>query len=192
MVRDPELVLEADVLLVESTYGDRDHPLSNVREELARIINEAVARKGALLVPAFAVGRTQELIWCIRELEDAGRIPKVPVFIDSPMATDVTEIFCRHAEDHDIDMKLLMDEHRCPLCCTPYTFTRSAAESKALNREKGPLIIIAASGRRLTGALCIISSTGWRIRRRFWYRVNLQTISLISFVDSRELAFIPE
>ena len=69
------------------------------------------------------------------------------------MATDVTEIFCKHPEDHAIDMKLLMDEQRCPLCCKPYTFTRSVAESKALNHRKGPLIIIAASGMATNGRI---------------------------------------
>lgn len=153
MLKDPEFVDEADVLLVESTYGNRDHPDTDVREELARVVNESAERGGALLIPAFAVGRVQELIWYLRELEDAGRIPKLPVFLDSPMATDVTEIFCQHPEDHDIDMKLLMDEHRCPLCCKPYTFTRSPAESKQLNFRKGPMIIIAASGMATNGRI---------------------------------------
>lgn len=153
MLRDPEFIDEADVLLVESTYGNREHPDNDVRGELARVVNEAVGRGGALLVPAFAVGRVQELIWYLRELEDSGRIPKLPVFIDSPMATDVTDIFCQHPEDHDIDMKLLMDEERCPLCCKPYTFTRTRAESKALNSKKGPMMIIAASGMATNGRI---------------------------------------
>lgn len=146
MLRDPEFVPEADVLLVESTYGDRTHSSLDAGDELTRIIHAAVERGGALIIPAFAIGRTQELIWRIRELEDAGRIPKLPVFIDSPMAQDATEIFCKHPEDHDIDMQTLMDEHRCPLCCRPYQLTRTPDESKALNKHHGPLIIISASG----------------------------------------------
>ena len=153
MIRDPELVPAADVLIVESTYGNRMHTDGNPSAQLARIVNEAIPRGGALLVPAFAVGRTQELIWRLRELEDAGQIPRLPVYIDSPMATDATAIFCQHPEDHDIDMKLLMDEHRCPLCCKPYTFTRTPDESKALNYVKGPLIIIAASGMATGGRI---------------------------------------
>lgn len=153
MIRDPELVPHADVLLVESTYGDRSHPDTNPSDQLARVVNAAAQRGGALLVPAFAVGRTQELIWRLRELEVAGRIPKLPIYIDSPMATDATEIFCQHPEDHDIDMKLLMDEHRCPLCCKPDTFTRTPEESKALNHVRGPLIIIAASGMATGGRI---------------------------------------
>ncbi len=146
MIRDPELVPYADVLLVESTYGNRTHADGNPADGLARVVNDAARRDGALLIPAFAVGRTQELIWRLRELEEAGLVPRLPVYIDSPMAIDATEMFCNHPEDHDIDMKLLMDEQRCPLCCKPYTFTRTADESKALNQVRGPLIIIAASG----------------------------------------------
>lgn len=146
MIRDPEPIPHADYLLVESTYGNRLHPVTDARERLAEVINHVVERRGALLIPAFAVGRTQELIWRIRELEDDGLIPSIPVYIDSPMATDATEIFCQHPEDHDIDMKRLMDQHRCPLCCRKYVFTRTPEESKALNSVSGPLVIIAASG----------------------------------------------
>jgi metallo-beta-lactamase family protein len=151
MLRDPEFVPEADILLIESTYGDRLHSTVDASEELAHVVSEAAARGGALIVPAFAVGRTQELIWRLRELENAGRIPTLPIFIDSPMATDATKVFCQHPEDHDIDMKLLMDEHRCPLCCKPYAFTRTPEQSKALNQYRGPLIIIAASGMATAG-----------------------------------------
>lgn len=153
MLRDPEFVAEADILLVESTYGDRNHPGEDPSEQLAKVVVEAAARGGALLIPAFAIGRTQELMWRIRELEEAARIPRLPTFVDSPMATDATAIFCRHPEDHSIDMKLLMDEHRCPLCCKPCTFTRTPEESKALNDHKEPIIIIAASGMATGGRI---------------------------------------
>jgi hypothetical protein len=96
MLRDPEFVPEADVLLVESTYGDRFHPKDAPTEGLARIINDAVSRGGPLIIPAFAIGRTQELIWRIRELELAGRIPGLPVFIDSPNGHGCDlEVFCQ-------------------------------------------------------------------------------------------------
>lgn len=153
IIRDPELVPETDVLLVESTYGNRTHSDGSPSEGLARVVNEAAERGGALLIPAFAVGRTQELIWRLRELEEASLVPRLPVYIDSPMATDATEIFCQHPEDHDIDMKLLMDEHRCPLCCKPYMFTRTPEESKALNHVSGAAIIIAASGMATAGRI---------------------------------------
>ncbi|HKP64183.1 MAG TPA: MBL fold metallo-hydrolase [Polyangiales bacterium] len=145
ILRDPELVPFADVLLVESTYGDRSHPPGE-DDALERVITRTFDRRGVIVVPAFSIGRTQELIWTIRKLEDAGRIPTLPVYIDSPMAVSVTDIYCQHPEDHDVDMKDLMDEKRCPLCCRQYHMVRSADESKALNLQSEPMIIIAGSG----------------------------------------------
>jgi metallo-beta-lactamase family protein len=145
IIRDPELVPEADVLLVESTYGDRVHS-PEAESALARVVRDAAARGGALIIPAFAVGRVQELIWTLRRLEEANAVPTLPVFIDSPMAINVTDIYCRHPEDHDVDMKLLLDAKRCPLQCKEYRLVRTAEESKALNDRNGPMIIISASG----------------------------------------------
>ena len=145
ILRDPEFVSEADVLLVESTYGDRTHS-PDPAAALAGVVRDAAARGGALIVPAFAVGRSQELIWTLRQLEDAGSIPSVPVFVDSPMAINVADIYCQHPEDHNLDMKLLMDERRCPICCKQYNLVRTAVESKALNDRRGAMIIISASG----------------------------------------------
>lgn len=152
ILRDPEPVSEADVLLVESTYGDRVHD-ADVEEPLVRIVQEVAARGGVLVVPAFAVGRTQELVWRLRLLEDAGRIPELPVYLDSPMAIDVTEIYCRHPEDHNLDMKELMDEKRCPLRSKQIHFARTPDESKTLNRIAGPAIIISASGMATGGRI---------------------------------------
>jgi len=152
ILRDPEPVEAADVLLLESTYGDRTHP-PDASDALARIVCETAERGGALLCPAFAVGRTQELLWTLRHLEDAGRIPEIRVFVDSPMAIDVTEIYCRHPEDHDFEMALLMDRKLCPLCCRDYTLVRTAQESKQLNRLGGRLIILAGSGMATGGRI---------------------------------------
>jgi metallo-beta-lactamase family protein len=152
ILRDPEPVAAADVLLVESTYGDREHT-EGARERLADIVRQAAERRGALLVPAFAVGRTQELIWTLRSLEDEGRIPSLPVFVDSPMAIDVTALYCRHPEEHDLDMKLLMDEKRCPLCCRQYRLVRTRDESRALNRLAGTFIVLAGSGMATGGRI---------------------------------------
>ena len=145
ILRDPELVPAADIVLVESTYGDRLHS-GDAATQLAQVVNEAAERGGAIVVPAFAIGRTQELVWTLRQLEDAGRIPVLPVYVDSPMAVNVTEVYCRHPEDHDLDMTLLMDEKRCPLCCRKYHLVRDGRESRALAQRRGSMIVIAGSG----------------------------------------------
>jgi metallo-beta-lactamase family protein len=160
ILRDPELVGEADVVLVESTYGDRLHP-PDATEQLARVVRESVERGGALLIPSFAVGRTQELVWTLRQLEDAGRIPSLPVFIDSPMAIDVSEVYARHPEEHDLAMAALSDETRSPLRCRQHHLMRSAQESRTLNLRDGPMIVIAGSG----------MATGGRILHHLKYRL---------------------
>jgi metallo-beta-lactamase family protein len=152
ILRDPEPVTEADVVLIESTYGDRVHATDPV-EQLVGIVHAAVARGGALLIPSFAVGRAQELVWTLRRLEDAQRIPSLPVFIDSPMAIDVTEIYSRHPEDHDLEMSLLVDGQRSPLRCRQQQFVRSAQESRTLNHRDGPMIVIAGSGMATGGRI---------------------------------------
>jgi metallo-beta-lactamase family protein len=152
ILRDPELVAEADVLLTESTYGDRIHA-GDPEEELARIVREAAGRGGALLIPAFAVDRTQELLWYLRQLEVAQRIPTLPVYIDSPMAIDVTEIYARHPEEHNLDTAALYKEHQSPFRCAQQHFARTPQESKAINQLQGPLIIISASGMATGGRI---------------------------------------
>lgn len=145
ILRDPDSLDRADWLLVESTYGDRLHP-EKPEEELVKAIQEVADEKGCLILPSFAVGRTQELIYFIRKLEDQGKIPSLPVYIDSPMAINATDIYCAHPEEHDIEMKLLMDKKLCPLCCRQFHLARSPEESKAINNLSGPLIVISASG----------------------------------------------
>jgi metallo-beta-lactamase family protein len=145
ILRDPELVPQADVLLVESTYGNRLHP-AGAAEELARIVNETAARNEVLLVPAFAVDRTQELLYVLRTLEDEGRIASLPVFIDSPMAIDVTAIYARHPEDHDLDMQRLAGTGTSPLATRQLRVLRTSEESKSLNDQRGPAVVISASG----------------------------------------------
>lgn len=145
ILKDPESIEHADWLLVESTYGNRTHP-ENPEDELAKTIQEVADQQGCLIIPSFAVGRTQEIIYTIRKLEDQGKIPAIPVHIDSPMAIDATDIYCAHPEEHDLDMKLLMDKKLCPLCCKKSYIHRTPEESKAINDLAGPLIIISASG----------------------------------------------
>jgi metallo-beta-lactamase family protein len=145
ILKDPDPIERADWLLVESTYGDRTHPL-HPEDELAGIIDQVATEKGCLIIPSFAVGRTQEILYAIRRLEDQGKVPPIPVHIDSPMAINATEIYCEHPEEHDLDMKLLKDAKLCPLCSRGSTVHRSSEESKSLNDLRGPLIIISASG----------------------------------------------
>jgi metallo-beta-lactamase family protein len=145
ILKDPEPVKRADWLLLESTYGDRRHPV-NPEAELAKIINEVANEDGSLIIPTFAVGRTQELIYAIRKLEDQGSIPALPVHLDSPMAINATEVYRSHPEEHNLDMGLLNDPAR-PLFCTRYFFIHTTQEqSKAINAINGPFVLLSSSG----------------------------------------------
>jgi metallo-beta-lactamase family protein len=143
---DPEPPPAADFLVVESTYGDRDHPTDSPARGLELEVLAAVERGGAVLMPAFAIGRTQEVLFLLRELEQAGRIPELPIFVDSPMATDATPIYRAHREDHDTEMDALLARGIEPLRPRRLAFTRTADQSKGINRVHGPCIIISASG----------------------------------------------
>jgi metallo-beta-lactamase family protein len=142
---DPDPARAAEYLVIESTYANRDHPPSP-RGALRDVVNAAVARGGALIVPAFAVGRTQEILFELRALEDAGEIPELPVFVDSPMAVDATAIHAAHREDHDAEMLSLLEKGVEPLRPARLRFARAPEQSKALNRVEGPCIIVSASG----------------------------------------------
>ncbi len=133
------------MLLLESTYGDRVHA-PDPAEQLVRVIEETARRGGALIVPAFAIDRAQELLWILHSLEQAGRLPLVSVHLDSPMAIDVTDVYCRHPEEHDLEMQTLMDQERCPLRSRDLHRARTRDESKALVDRTGPMIVIAGSG----------------------------------------------
>jgi metallo-beta-lactamase family protein len=152
ILHDPQPVPHADYLMLESTYGNRRHS-TNVAEELAASVRDAADRGGALLVPAFAVGRTQELLWWLRQLEDDGRIPELPVYIDSPMAIDVTDIYLRHTSEHDLDMRMVRDAGHHPLYPEHFHLAKSQQESMALNDIRGPIIIISASGMATGGRI---------------------------------------
>ncbi len=146
VMRPPTSLSEADVLLIESTYGDRLHSDEPIQEVLAGALDYVVQNEGVLLVPAFAVGRTQEVLYHIRQLQEKGRVPDLPVFIDSPMAVEVSHIYCRFGDDHNLDINLLMDAKECPLRCRDTHFVQAVEESKLLNTHPGPAIIISASG----------------------------------------------
>jgi metallo-beta-lactamase family protein len=146
ILNDPAPVDEADYLLIESTYGNRYHDPTDPKERLAEIVNETAARGGKIIIPAFAVGRTQLLVYYLRELEDEGRIPVLPVAVDSPMGAEATRIYLKHKEDHDLDMKKIENLKRNPLATRNFHLVQGRAGSKALDADAGPAIIISASG----------------------------------------------
>ncbi len=153
IVRDPEPVEYATTLLVESTYGDRTHGEVKAIDALANAVDEAVQRKGMIVIPAFAIGRTQEILYDLRALEEASRIPSLDVFVDSPMACDATPIYLAHPEDHDLDMTALLQRGISPLATRRTRFVSSVEESKRLNSRPGPAIIISASGMATGGRI---------------------------------------
>lgn len=147
ILRDPALCRSADYVVMESTYGDRVHEATkDIPEALARILNETRQVGGKVVIPAFAVERTQELIYYLSTLLRAGKIPRLPVFIDSPMAIRVTEVFNRHKELFDEETKALMGPGDEPYEFPGMVLTADVKESKAINKVKGPAVIIAGSG----------------------------------------------
>src|SRR5713101_6744818 len=139
---------KADVLVCESTYGDREHPGGDAAELLAQIVNRVVKRGGSIVIPSFAIGRTQTFMYYLRQLEDQQRVPIVPVYVDSPMAISATDLYVKHTEDHDLEFTREegSDGKGDPLNVHEFHLTRSVEESKAINNAKTPCIIISASG----------------------------------------------
>lgn len=153
IIRDPHPPRGADVVLLESTYGNRDHPsVAGAREQLARVITDAARRGGKVLVPAFSVGRTQELVYDLHVLAREGKIPEIPIYVDSPLAIDVTTVFAMHPEIFD-QSEDLVQRVQDLFHFTQVRYTRDAAESKALNSQHGPMVIIAASGMAEAGRI---------------------------------------
>jgi metallo-beta-lactamase family protein len=145
LYRDPEPPPPCDYLVCESTYGDRDHSPTRPLEELEAVTNEAVARGGLMLVASFAVGRAQQLVYLLRTLMAAKRIPQLPVWVDSPMAVEATEIFRRHVAEHDLSEARLAGVAEA--AASPFVrLAKTAAESKAINAHGGPGVVIASSG----------------------------------------------
>jgi metallo-beta-lactamase family protein len=154
ILKDPEPPAHADFLLCESTYGDRDHGTASVPDELAGVINRVAKRGGMIVIPAFAVGRTQTLMYYLRELANVQRIPQLPVYVDSPMAISVTDIYARHREDHDLDFAREEQQgDRDPLNLREVHMTRSVEDSKKINEVVAPCIIISASGMATGGRI---------------------------------------
>ncbi|MHB1214036.1 MAG: MBL fold metallo-hydrolase RNA specificity domain-containing protein [Thiobacillus sp.] len=148
LLRDPTPIHDADYLLVESTYGNRDHKsMEATLDELVEAINDTIERKGGnVIVPAFAVGRTQDMLYLLADLTRQGRIPKLTVFVDSPMATAATEITYKHMELLDAETHSLMGRHGGAAHFRKLNFVEDVEESKALDRITGGAVIISASG----------------------------------------------
>lgn len=147
ILKDPATPPRADVLLCESTYGDRDHESGDPLATLADIVNRVLKRGGSIVIPAFAIGRTQMFMYYLRQLEDENKIPRVAVYIDSPMALSATDLYVKYKEDHNLDFtRLESSGDHDPLNVHEFHLTRTVEESKAINNVKTPCIIISASG----------------------------------------------
>lgn len=145
ILRGPEDLMETDYLVLESTYGNRRHPRSDANKELAEIINRTTASHGVLLIPAFAVGRAQEVIYAIKQLEDSNSIKSIPVYLDSPMAQKATKIMINHPEDHILDSRFLQKDIS-EFYPEKFQSVSSVDESMSLCSRSGPMIVISASG----------------------------------------------
>jgi metallo-beta-lactamase family protein len=153
IIRDPEPPEGADAVIMESTYGNRDHvPVDGARAQLGAVVRETAARGGRVLIPAFAVGRVQELVYDLHTLARDRAIPEIPIYIDSPLAVDATSVFEMHPEVFDRTEDLVQ---RVPELFRHdlVRFTRDVEESKRLNQMHGPMVIIAASGMAESGRI---------------------------------------
>jgi metallo-beta-lactamase family protein len=151
ILRDPTPVTHAEFVVVESTYGNREHaPHDTAIDELVAAVGEVASDEGVLLVPAFAIGRTQELIWVLDDLVRDGRIPRVPLYLDSPMASRATDVYLDHPETYDDETQQLLRSGDSPLNYPGQQFTDSVEESKAIRSANRPIMVVASSG-MLTG-----------------------------------------
>jgi metallo-beta-lactamase family protein len=162
ILHDPAPLPACDILVCESTYGDRLHEKTDPKEQLRRELTDAFGRGGFTVIPAFAVGRTQEILYHLFELFEEGRLPKVPVYVDSPMANSVVELYCRYHSEHDMEMQALEENVGSPLLTPYFTIVRKREESKKLNDQPGPGIVISASG----------MATGGRVLHHLLHRLR--------------------
>jgi metallo-beta-lactamase family protein len=147
ILRDPYPLEGADTLLLESTYGNKVHePIEETVAKFEAVLRAAIEKRGKIVIPAFAVGRSQEIVYELHHLIRDGRIPSIPTYVDSPLSLNATEIFKRHPECYDEETKHLLNQHEDPFGFARLKYIRSVEESKALNEQEGPMIIISASG----------------------------------------------
>lgn len=153
ILRDPVQAFNVDYLVLEATYGDRLHENGHPKDSLAWVINESVERGGVLVIPAFAVGRTQSLLFDIRELEEEGKIPSLPIYVDSPMAVDATGVFEHRRGDYDLESKVLELEGKRILQPKQLKIIKTRKDSKAIQQIRSKAIVIAASGMMTGGRI---------------------------------------
>jgi metallo-beta-lactamase family protein len=154
IIRDPQPLDPVDYLIMESTYGDRLHkPIENVAEKLAHVVTRTAGRGGKLIVPSFAVGRTQQLVLILHQLMQANRIPSIPIFVDSPLAVNATEVFRKHPECFDQEARDFLHDGEDPFGFSRLRYIRDVNESKALNDLHGPFMVISASGMAEAGRI---------------------------------------
>ena len=156
LIRDPQLPTDSDYLIMECTYGDKTHQSPQASyDELEEVVGRTVARGGKVIIPSFAVGRTQELVYCLHRMIDSGAVPPIPVFIDSPLAVNITDVFKAHPECFDEEARDFerKDIHRSVLGEGLVTYVRSVEQSKAINLDPRPMVIISASGMAETGRI---------------------------------------
>ena len=147
ILRDPEKPKSADYLVLESTYGDRLHPGGSPEAELGRVVAETAARRGVLVIPAFAIGRAQDVLYHLRSLQRAGTVPAdLPIYLDSPMAASAVDLYCSTLSEHDLEMEKLRNSGLCPIEGPSVHIVRDRVESQALNARRGPLVLVSASG----------------------------------------------
>lgn len=147
IINDPETMPPVDYLIMESTYGDRIHkPLEHVMDKLADTIKRTAARGGKIIAPAFAVGRTQQLVVMIHELLQQDRIPSIPIYVDSPLAVNVTDVFRKHDYLFDAETRKFFDDGTDPFGFRMLRYVRDVQQSKALNDLRGPFLVISSSG----------------------------------------------
>jgi len=147
ILKNPWEPSDADVVMMESTYGNRDHKsIESLEDELDRVIHESVERKGKIIVPTFALERAQEFVFALKQLEASNRIPTLPVFVDSPLTVNITEVFRLHTDLFDRHIRKVIEESGDPFRLKKIKYIRAVEDSMALNTMEGPAIIIAASG----------------------------------------------
>jgi metallo-beta-lactamase family protein len=155
ILRDPVLPENIDYLIMESTYGDKIHRDPGLAyEELYQVTMETIRRRGKVIIPSFAVGRTQEIVYGLNQFVSEGRMPSIPVYVDSPLAVNASDVFARHPECYDDETRKFVAQYKHPaLEFSHLTYIRTVEESKALNHKDGPMIIISASGMAETGRI---------------------------------------